>query len=90
MDKMYSVIDQEVEYDVMEELRQRRGLDEDDDSEDEEILAMSGSKFLDEWLLWQGIIGYTGRIIEVIRMAYGIDLTEDPFIDPINRTVEEL
>lgn len=89
MNKMYSVIDQEVDYDVMEELRQRRGLDEDDESEDEEILEMSGFEFLDEWLKWQGIIGYTGEIIEVIRMAYGIDLTEDPFIDPIKRTAEE-
>ena len=90
MDKMYSVIDQEVDYYTMEELRQRRGLDEDDTSEDEEILAMSGFEFLDEWLNWTGIIGYTGEIIEVIRMAYGIDLADYPFIDPINRTVEEL
>lgn len=89
MDKMYSVIDQEVDYDVMEDMRQRRGLEEDDTSEDEEILAMSGSEFLNEWLAWKGIYGYTGQIIEVIRMAYGIDLTEDPFIDPINRTAEE-
>ena len=89
MDKMYSVIDQEVDYDIMEELRQRRGLDEDDTSEDEEILTMSGFEFLDEWLNWTGIVGYTGQIIDVIRMAYGIDLTEDPFIDRINRTVEE-
>ena len=90
MEKAYYVIDQEVDYYTMEDLRQRRGLDEDDTSEDEESLAMSGFEFLDEWLNWTGIIGYTAEIIDAIRMAYGIDLTEDPFIDPIKRTVGDL
>lgn len=89
MNRMYSVIDQEVDYSTMEDLRQRRGLDEDDTSEDEEILTMSGFEFLDEWLNWNGIIGYTGSIIEAIEMAYGIDLTDYPFTETIKRTAEE-
>ena len=32
---------------IMEILRQRRGLDEYDTSEDQEILEMTGSEFLD-------------------------------------------
>ena len=90
VDKTYCMFDQEVDYGTMEELRQRRGLDEDDTSEDEEILTMSGFEFLDEWLNWQGIIGYTGQIVEVIQMAYGVDLTDYPFIETIKRTAEEL
>lgn len=90
VDKTYYMFDQEVDSYTMEELRQRRGLDEDDMSEDEDILAMSGFEFLDEWLNWQGIIGYTGQIVDVIRMAYGIDLTDYPFIETIKRTAEEL
>ena len=73
---------------TMEELRQRRGLDECDTSEDTEILEMSGFEFLDELLNWNGIVGYTGMIIETIYEAYGIDLTEYPFDEPIKRTKE--
>ena len=89
MDKMYSVIDQVVCHRAMEDLRQHRGLEEDDVSEDDDILIMGGFEFLDELLHWNGIIGYTADIIEMVKMAYGIDLTDDPFIDPINRTAEE-
>ncbi len=74
---------------TMKELRQRRGLDEYDTSEDTEILEMSGFEFLDEWLQWNGIIGYTEMIVETIYAAYGIDLTESPFNEPIKRIKEE-
>lgn len=74
---------------TMKELRQRRGLDEYDTSEDTEILEMSGFEFLDEWLQWNGIIGYTEMIVETIYAAYGIDLTESPFDEPIKRIKEE-
>ena len=74
---------------IMEDLRQRRGLDEYDTSEDSEILEMSGFEFLDEWLKWNGMIGYTTDILDVIHAAYGIDLIEYPFDEPIKRIKEE-
>ena len=72
---------------IMKDLRQRRELDENDTSQDKEILAMSGFEFFDEWLKWNGILGYTRDIIDVIYFAYGIDLTEYPFYDSIEREV---
>ena len=89
MDKVCNILDQEVDMTVMEALRQRKWLEEDDESKDEEILSMSGFSFVDEWLNWQGIIGWTADILSVIRMAYGIDFSDDVFDEPINRTVEE-
>ena len=86
---MYDILDQEVNLIVMEELRQRRGLTEDDTVEDEDILTMSGFSFFNEWLEWHGILGWTSDILDIIRMAYGVDLTDDAFDEPINRTVEE-
>lgn len=89
MDKVCNILDQEVDMIVMEALRQRKWLEEDDESKDKEILSMSGFNFVDEWLNWQGIIGWTADILSVIRMAYGIDFSDDVFDEPINRTVEE-
>ena len=74
---------------IMRDLRQRRDLDEDDTSQDEDILKMSGFAFFDQWLKWNGFIGYTSDFLEVIRVAYGIDLTEEPFDGNIERTFEE-
>lgn len=70
---------QSVPEDIMEALRERRDLDCIDESQDEEILKMDGWDFLNEWLNWQGIIGYTSDIIEVVGLAFGIDLTDYPF-----------
>ena len=64
---------------IMENLRERRGLDCMDESQDEEILKMDGWEFLNEWLNWQGIIGYTSDIMEVVGLAFGINLNEYPF-----------
>ena len=89
MSKMYSILDREVDISIMEDLRQRRGLEEDDTSEDQEILEMSGYEFLDEWLKWNGIINYTDDIINVIKVAFGIELMDYTFDKTIKRTVEE-
>lgn len=88
MSDMVFIETPEVSNYTMEELRQRRGLDKCDTSEDTEILEMSGFEFLDELLNWNGIVGYTGMIIETIYEAYGINLTEYPFDEPIKRTKE--
>lgn len=89
MSKVVFIEEPEVPNYMMRDLRQRRGLDEHDTSQDEEILQMSGADFFDEWLAWNGIIGYTAEILDVIFAAYGIDLTEYPFDEPIERLKEE-
>lgn len=89
MNRMYSILDREVDISIMEDLRQRRGLEEDDTSEDQEILEMSGYDFFSEWLRWQGIIGYEDSILNAIKVAFGIDLMQYPFDKTIKRTVEE-
>ena len=78
--------DQKIWETTMEELRQVRGLEEDDTSQDREILTMSGFDFFDQWLRWHGVIGWTNDILNVIRMAYGIDLTQT---HSPNRTKED-
>ena len=88
MNRMCAIDNQEVDPYTMKELRQSVGLDEDDISVDKEILTMSGFEFLNQWLTWNGIIGYTTEILEVIEMAYGVDLREYPFNETIKRTKE--
>jgi hypothetical protein len=75
----FEITKQYVPEHVMEDLRERRDLDCMDESQDKEILKMDGREFLNEWLNWNGIIGYTDDIIEVVGLAFGIDLTEYPF-----------
>lgn len=85
MEKQFSRHNTEVPEDIMEIMRQRRYLDEYDDSEDEDILKMSGFEFLNEWLEWEGLLGYTYELLQVIEMAYGINLAEHPFDETIER-----
>lgn len=73
---------------VMKNMRERLGYDEDDESVDEEILAMSPKEFLDEWLNWNGFIGYVDFIIEAICMAYGVSLEDEPFDRDIKREID--
>ena len=73
---------------VMKDMRQRLGYDEDDTTPDEEILSMSGRDFLADYLTWNGLIGFTDMIIEAIRMAYGIDLENEPFDRDIEREID--
>ena len=87
MSKMAFIEKPEVDLLTMQDLRQHAGLEEYDTSNDEKILKMSGFAFLNAYLEWNGIIGYTGEIIDAIQMAYGIDLTEYPFDEPIERTL---
>ena len=73
---------------VMKDMRQRLGYDEDDTTPDEEILHMSGKDFLEEYMSWNGIIGFSDMIIEAIYMAYGISLEDEPFDRDMERTIE--
>ena len=75
---------------IMRDMRERRGLDATDTSEDQEILSMSKREFLDEWLDWEGIIGYTTQIMDMIYYAFGVDLESDEVWNAkIERTTEE-
>ena len=75
---------------IMRDMRERRGLDATDTSEDQEILNMSKREFLDEWLDWEGIIGYTTQIMDMIYYAFGIDLESDEVWNAkIERTTEK-
>lgn len=87
MEQKFSRHNTEVPGHIMEIMRQRRYLDEYDESEDEEILKMSGTEFLEEWLGWEGIYGYTDAILEIIEIAFGIDLESSPFDETIEREI---
>lgn len=86
MERKYTILDKEVSISIMKDLRQRRGLEEDDTSEDDDILKMHSYEFFDEWIKWNGIYGYTNKIINAIEVAFGINLVFD---NNIKRTVEE-
>ena len=74
---------------VMKDMRERLGYDEGDSTADEEILTMSGKEFLEEYLGWNGLIGFADTIIEAIYMAYGISLEDEPFDRDIKREVDK-
>lgn len=60
---------------IMEVLRQMKGLDnETDTSKDEEINLMSMNEAFDEYLKWEGIIGYTETIQNLIKDIYHVEL----------------
>jgi hypothetical protein len=46
----------------------------------EELEEKSGYDLLKIWLEWEGICGYTGKIVEVVQQAYDVDLTERKWI----------
>ena len=69
---------------IMKAARQSRfDLDEDDTSRDEEIMKADPSWVLRWWLNWEGIIGYTGTIIEAIEDIYHCDLTAREFYEEV-------
>lgn len=62
--------------DIMEALRQRKDLEPDDTSRDEEISLMSPNEVFEEVLEWDGLISYVYKIKRWIKDIYGIDLNE--------------
>ena len=49
-------------------------LIEEAEYEEEEVLAMSDYELVDNYLIYNGIIGYTGDIIDVIKAAYSVEI----------------
>lgn len=76
IDKNYSEKDYDNKYPeyIMEDLRQRRGLEIDDESEDDEIISMNKEDVLDEVASWNGMIGYGNTIKEWVQDIYNVDL----------------
>ena len=58
-------------------VRQTMGLDADDYTRDGEIICMSHRELFDAWLTWNGIIGYTKKILDTIEEIYKITLEEE-------------
>lgn len=62
---------------VMEAVRHRMGLEEDDESADEEIMQMDRSKVFKEYCLWNGLLGsWYDTLLEVVESIYDVKLEE--------------
>ena len=59
---------------IMGYLRQRKGLEPDDTTRDNEINLMTPNEAFEEVLEWDGLIGYAYIIKRWIEDIYGIDL----------------
>ena len=46
------------------------GLDEDDTSRDDAIMEMDSYELLDRFLEWEGIIGYTQKIVNILKEIF--------------------
>ena len=58
---------------IMKKVRQRIGVEPNDNSKDEEIEIMSPGEIIDAVLEWEGIIGYTEFIVDLVFDVYGFD-----------------
>lgn len=61
---------------IIRDVRQNMGLEPEDTSRDSEILTMTPAEIFDRWLEWQGIIGYSHRILSAIEEIFDINLDE--------------
>ena len=59
---------------VMERVRQRLDLEEDDESCDLDITGMSRDEVFDHCLCWEGIIGYGQMIKAIVEDIYNVKL----------------
>lgn len=62
---------------VIYDIRKNMGLDEDDDSKDDQIINMPRSRLLERYLTWNGIIGYNHMIASAVGEIYGVYLSDD-------------
>lgn len=61
---------------IMECLRQRRGLEKNDTSEDSEIMKMAKQDAFDEYCTWNGLIGYGHELLNAVENIYDINLKQ--------------
>ena len=55
---------------LMRSVRQSMGLEEDDTSRDDAIMEMDSYELLDRFLEWEGIIGYTQIIVNILKEIF--------------------
>jgi hypothetical protein len=80
----------EIPENIMNKLRAARGLQENCTFEDQNILNMTKCEFLNALLRYEGIVGYTTQIMDMIYYAFGIDLeSDDIWNEEIERTTED-
>jgi hypothetical protein len=60
--------------DIMRNVRQALGYEEDDDIADNEIREMSKSDILGKVLQWEGIVGYESSIISYVQEIWNVNL----------------
>jgi hypothetical protein len=51
---------------ILYDIRQALGYEEDDDSHDQEILAMLPSKQFELYCRWNGLLGWSGKLADVV------------------------
>lgn len=62
---------------VMEALRQRRGLEPGDVSQDGDIMSMSKQDVFNEYCQWEGLLGGFGySLLNVVENIYDINLQQ--------------
>lgn len=54
---------------ILKDLREHRGLEPEDSSADDIINTYSKEEVLDKYLEWNGIIGYTDVIVEIMSLS---------------------
>ena len=59
---------------IMQRLRQRLDLEEDDTSKDDIICAWSKGKILENLLIWEGIIGFDYLIKSWVEEIWRVNL----------------
>ena len=55
---------------LMRSVRQSMGLDKNDTSRDDVIMEMDSYELLDRFLEWEGIIGYTQKIVNILKEIF--------------------
>jgi hypothetical protein len=61
---------------ILKILRQRRGLNENDKSQDENIKKMSKDQIFNDICMWNGFIGWDYEIKKWIKDIYKVNLEE--------------
>lgn len=64
------------EEEIMTQLRQRRGLEKYDTSEDDDINAMTPNEVFSNLLNWNGLSGWDNTIHQWIEEIYGVSLSK--------------
>lgn len=59
---------------IIRNIRESRGLEPNDTSEDKEIYSMSKAEQLEAFFSYEGIIGYSDMIMEAVEEIFGVVL----------------